>query len=212
MATATVQTKETQEKLTPQGALKVLKEGNKRFVGEKLKNKQHYRKQIGETAKGQYPFAAIVSCVDSRVTVEDIFDLNNGDAFSGRLAGNIVNEDMLGSLEFATKVAGSKVVLILGHTACGAVKGACDGVELGNLTVLLDKIKPSVEKVGKNFKGEKSSENAEFVEAVCEENVRHVIEKVKEDSSVISELIDVGDVLLVGGIYNLATGEVRFLD
>lgn len=209
MATSVVQTRETQESLSPQEVLRILKDGNERFVGAKPVNKGNYRQQIAETAKGQFPFAAMVSCVDSRVAVEDIFDLNNGDAFSGRLAGNVVNEDMLGSLEFATAVAGAKVILILGHTGCGAIKGACDGVELGNLTTLLDKIKPSVEKVREDY-GDLAE--AEFIEAVCEENVRSMMQKVIRESGVIKDLIESGKVLLVGGVYDLATGKVRFIN
>jgi carbonic anhydrase len=165
------------------------------------------------TARGQYPYAAILSCLDSRVTVEDIFDLHNGDAFSGRIAGNVVNDDMLGSFEFATKLAGAKVLLILGHTSCGAVKGACDDAKLGNLTGLLDRIEPAVDLVGKSWTdGEKNSKNTKFVEAVGEENVRLTMEKVKKDSPIIKEMIEKGEVVLVGGVYDLETGMVRFFE
>lgn len=208
-----VQTKETQSAMTPAQALQLLKDGNTRFHTHKSKNQKNYRKQVALTAKGQFPYAAIISCLDSRVTVEDIFDLNNGDAFNGRVAGNVVNGDMLGSFEFATKVSGSKVILVLGHSKCGAVKGACDDVELGNLTGLLNKIEPAVEIISKSWKdGEKNSKNAAFVEAVGEENVRHVMETIKKDSPIIREMIEKGEVILAGGVYDLDTGIVRFID
>ena len=208
-----IQTKDLQARITPQQALQKLKDGNKRYIADKIVNQKKYRKQAVLTARGQYPFAAILSCLDSRVAVEDIFDLNNGDAFSGRIAGNVVNNDMLGSFEFATKLAGAKVILILGHTSCGAVKGACDGAKLGNLTGLLERIEPAVSLVGKIWtEGEKNSKNTKFVEAVGEANVRLTMEKVKKDSSVIKDLIDNGNVVLVGGIYDLETGTVRFLE
>ncbi len=208
-----IQTKDLQTKITTQQALQKLKEGNERFVAGKSVNQKNYRKQAVLTARGQYPFAAILSCVDSRVTVEDIFDLNNGDAFSGRIAGNVVNDDMLGSFEFATKLAGAKVLLVLGHTSCGAVKGACDDAKLGNLTGLLDHIEPAVEKVEKSWTdGATNSKNPAFVEAVSEENVRLTMEKVKKDSPIIKEMVENGTVLLVGGIYNLETGKVTFFE
>jgi carbonic anhydrase len=207
-----VQTKETSAILLPEQALQNLKDGNARFAAGKSKNQKKYRKQVSVTAKGQYPFAAIVSCIDSRISVDDVFDLNNGDAFNGRIAGNIVNNDMLGSLEFATKVSGAKVILVLGHSNCGAIKGACDDVKLGNLTGLLDKIEPAVEIIGKSWTdGEKDSHNPAFVEAVGLENVRNVIANIKKDSAIIKELVEKGEVVLVGGVYDLETGVVRFL-
>lgn len=207
------QTKETQAAMTSQQGLQVLKDGNLRFVAGKMKNQKNYRKQLSVTAKGQYPFASILSCLDSRVAVEEIFDLNNGDAFNGRVAGNVVNPDMLGSFEFATKLAGSKVILVLGHTSCGAIKGACDRAELGNLTGLLDRIEPAVDLISKDWmNGEKNSKNHEFVEAVSEANVRLVKEEIMKESPVIKELIESGKVILVGGIYDLETGRVRFLE
>lgn len=207
------QTKETQSALTPQQGLQMLKDGNQRFVSGKLKNQKNYRKQIVATAAGQYPFASILSCLDSRVTVESIFDLNNGDAFNGRVAGNVMNPDMLGSFEFATKLAGSKVIVVLGHTSCGAVKGACDDAELGNLTGLLDRIEPAVNLIGTNWKdGDKNSKNTAFVEAVSEANVKLVRDSITKESAVIKELVESGKVMIVGGIYDLETGKVRFLD
>ena len=208
-----VQTSETQKALTPAQALQKLKDGNVRFAAGKSVNQKKYRKQVSMTAKGQYPYAAILSCLDSRVAVEDIFDLNNGDSFNGRIAGNVMNPDMLGSFEFATKLAGAKVVMVLGHTKCGAVKGACDFAEMGNLTGLLDRIEPAVNWVGKDWTdGEKNSKNAKFVEAVGETNVRLVMEGVKKDSPILKELIDTGKVILVGGVYDLETGVVRFIN
>ena len=199
--------------MTSAQALQKLKDGNARFVAGNVKNHKNYRKQISVTAKGQYPYAAILSCLDSRVAVDDIFDLNNGDSFNGRIAGNVMNPDMLGSFEFATKLSGAKVVLILGHTNCGAVKGACDFAEIGNLTGLLDRIEPAVNFIAKDWKhGEKNSKNHDFVEAVGEKNVRLVMENISKDSPILKELIDSGKVMLVGGVYDLETGVVRFLD
>jgi carbonic anhydrase len=207
------ETKESQAAMTPQMGLQRLKEGNERYVRNKLDDNKKFRKQAAYTAKGQYPFATILSCIDSRVSAEEIFDLGNGDAFNGRVAGNVVTPDMLGSFEFATKLAGSKVLMVLGHTSCGAVKGACDGAKLGNLTGLLNRIQPAVDLVGKSWMdGEKNSKNSKFVEAVGEANVRLTMEEVKKQSPVMKEMIDSGKLLLVGGIYNLETGRVSYLD
>ncbi len=208
-----ITTKKMQAAVTPQQALQALKDGNARFVSGKPKNQPNYRKQVAFTAKGQAPHYAIVSCLDSRVSVDDIFDLNNGDAFNARVAGNIVNEDILGSLEFATAVSGADVIVVLGHTNCGAIKGACDDVKLGNLTGLLDKIQPAVFEIGKDWKnGEKNSKNHDFVEAVGHENVELQMSLILEKSPIIKDLIAKGTVKLVGAIYDLETGRVRFLD
>ena len=207
------ETKESQAAMTPQMALQRLKDGNARYVRNKLKDNKNFRKQAGFTAKGQYPFATILSCIDSRVSAEEIFDLGNGDAFSGRVAGNVATPDMLGSFEFATKLAGSKVLLVLGHTSCGAVKGACDMAEMGNLTGLLDRIKPAVDLIGRSWMdGEKNSKNSKFVDAVGEANVRLTMEKIRNDSPIMNELIDSGKLLLVGGVYDLESGQVRYLN
>lgn len=202
-------TKEQQEKITPEKGLERLKEGNKRFVSnQKL---DHYLlEQVSETSKGQNPFAIILSCIDSRTSSELIFDQGMGDIFNARVAGNIVNEDILGSMEFACKVAGSKLIVVLGHTSCGAVKGACDNVELGNLTVLLDKIKPSVE--GVDYDGDRSSKNIEFVDKVAEENVHRVIDDIQNRSSILKEMIQNGEIGIAGGMYNVETGVVEFYD
>ncbi len=207
------ETKESQAAMTPQMALQKLKDGNERYVRGKLKDNKNFRKQAAFTAKGQYPFATILSCIDSRVSAEEIFDLGNGDAFNGRVAGNVATPDMLGSFEFSTKLAGSKVLLVLGHTSCGAVKGACDMAKMGNLTGLLERINPAVDFIGKSWMdGEKNSKNSKFVEAVGEANVKLTMEKIKEESPVMKELIDSGDLLLVGGVYDLETGVVRYLN
>ncbi len=207
-----VQTKDSQSALSADDALKLLKEGNARFIDGKLKNQDNYRDQVSQTADGQYPFASILSCLDSRVGVEQIFDLNNGDAFVGRVAGNVMNPDMLGSFEFATKLAGSKLIVVLGHTQCGAVKGACDGAELGNLTGLLNRIEPAVDLVSKDWMdGLKSSKNARFVDAVVEANVRLARDGIVKESPVIKELVDEGKVKIVGAVYDLESGLVRFL-
>ena len=207
-----ITTKKKQAEITPQQALQNLKDGNARFATGKPKNQQNYRKQVAFTAKGQAPHYAIVSCLDSRVSVDDVFDLNNGDAFNARIAGNIVNEDILGSLEFATAVSGADVIVVLGHTNCGAVKGACDDVKLGNLTGLLDKIQPAVKEIGKDWtNGEKNSKNHEFVEEVGHANVELQMEIIKQKSPIIKDLIDKGKVILVGAIYDLETGKVKFL-
>lgn len=203
------QTKETQSKLTPQKAKEVLLEGNKRFVNN-LKLNRNLLQQVNETSDGQYPFAAILSCIDSRTSAELIFDQGLGDIFSARIAGNIVNEDILGSMEFACKVAGSKLIVVLGHTSCGAVKGACDHVQLGHLSGLLNKIKPSVDSI--HYEGEKSSKNAEFVEMVAVDNVSRMVREVPQQSPLLKEMIENGEIGIVGAMYNVETGIVEFYD
>lgn len=213
MLAEVVTTKSIQESYTPDGAVNALLEGNKRFVSQKTVE-QNYSKQIELTAEGQYPFAAVVACIDSRVPVETVFDQGVGDIFTARVAGNFVNTDILGSLEFACKVAGAKAVVILGHTSCGAVKGACDNVELGNLTAMLENIKPAVEKVSATVAEEtdKSSANPEFVQSVAETNVVLTIERLREDSPLLNEMAENGEIKLVGAMYDVASGEVSLLD
>lgn len=201
------QTKESQAQLTPRQAREILLEGNQRFVNS-LSYNRNLLEQANETAGGQYPFAVVLSCIDSRTSAELIFDQGLGDIFSVRIAGNIVNEDILGSMEFACKVAGSKLVVVLGHTRCGAVKGACDQVELGNLSTLLHKIKPSVDAV--QYEGERSSKNGEFVEMVAEKNVMNVMEEIQQKSPILREMIEEGQIDIVGGMYNVETGVVEF--
>ena len=202
-------TKESQSNLTPEMAIQFLKEGNQRFVNN-LKMNRNLLQQVNETSQGQHPFAIILSCIDSRTSAELIFDQGLGDIFSARIAGNVVNDDILGSMEFATKLAGAKLVVVLGHTNCGAVKGACDGAKLGHLTGLLNKIKPSVDAI--KYDGERSSKNMEFVEKVAEENVHRMTDYVRERSEILDEMINNGQVGIIGGMYNVETGIVDFYD
>ena len=201
-------TKEMQAAITPSMGLGLLKEGNKRFVNN-LKVNRNLLQQANETSDGQHPFAVILSCIDSRTSAELIFDQGLGDVFSVRIAGNIVNEDILGSMEFACKVAGSKLVVVLGHTKCGAVKGACDHVEMGNLTALLSKLQPSVEKETIT-KEKRNSQNSEFVENVASINVKQMVNAIQERSVVLHEMIEKGEIGICGAMYNVETGNVEF--
>ena len=203
----TTQTKESQTAMTPEKALQMLKDGNARFVSKNMGDRD-LLKQVDATSTGQYPFAAVLSCIDSRVPAEIVFDQGIGDIFSARVAGNFINEDILGSLEFACKAAGSKLIVILGHSSCGAVKGACDDVKLGNLTGLLGKIKPAVNAVDEN--GDRSSANADFVQRVSDKNVELAIEDLKAKSPVLAEMLDAGEISLVGAMYDVKTGKVSF--
>lgn len=210
MNETTVITKEEQEKLTPQQALDLLKEGNARFLANEFINRDHFE-HIASTANGQNPFAAILGCIDSRVPAEIVFDLGVGDIFNIRIAGNFVNTDILGSLEFACKVAGSKVILVLGHTSCGAVKGACDDVSLGNLTGLLANIKPSVEAIT-DVQGERNSSNPEYVQKVADKNVELAVQGILEGSEVLREMSENGEILIAGAMYDVSTGKVTFYE
>lgn len=201
-------TQEMQASITPAKALELLKEGNKRFINN-LKVNRNLLQQANETSDGQHPFAVILSCIDSRTSAELIFDQGLGDVFSVRIAGNIVNEDILGSMEFGCKAAGAKIIVVLGHTKCGAVKGACDHVEMGNLTGLLAKIQPAVNDE-KQTKENRTSGNAEFVEHVAELNVKRTVKLITEHSPILKELIDTGKIGIIGGMHNIATGEVTF--
>lgn len=203
-------TKEMQAAITPAKALELLKEGNKRFVNN-LKVNRDLLQQANETKDGQYPFATILSCIDSRTSAELIFDQGLGDIFSIRIAGNVINEDILGSMEFACKVAGSKIIVVLGHTKCGAVKGACDHVEMGHLTTLLTKIAPAVE-MEKTITSERNSKNAQFVEKVAELNVRRTVKSILERSPILKELAESGQVGLIGGVHDITSGEVTFYE
>jgi carbonic anhydrase len=202
--------KELQSNITPKKALELLKEGNQRFVNN-LKAHRNLLEQVNETRDGQWPFAIILSCIDSRTSAELIFDQGLGDVFSVRIAGNIVNTDILGSMEFACKVAGSKLVVVLGHTKCGAVKGACDHVEMGNLTELLSKLQPSVYKE-KKTKENRDSSNPQFVENVAQINVKESVRTVLERSSILRQMVNEGDIGLIGAMYNIETGEVNFYE
>ena len=201
-------TKETQEAITPTLALELLKKGNNRFV-KNLKINRNLLQQASETSDGQHPFAVILSCIDSRTSAELIFDQGLGDIFSVRIAGNIINEDILGSMEFGCKVAGSKIIVVLGHSKCGAVKGACDHVEMGHLTGLLSKIKPAVDKEIDTIEN-RNSNNAHFVENVAALNVNHSVQSIMERSPIIKELVENGQIGIVGGMHDITTGEVVF--
>ncbi|GAA4275029.1 carbonic anhydrase family protein [Aquimarina gracilis] len=205
-------TKETQAAITPQKAVELLKEGNERFVNNK-KAGRDLLEQVSDTKSGQFPFATILSCIDSRVSSELIFDQGIGDIFSARVAGNFVNEDILGSMEFACKLAGTKLVLVLGHTACGAVKGACDDAKLGNLTALISKIKPAVEAVTEPADTSlRNSKNIDFVNEVAVKNVNMTIDNIRKDSEVLRDMEDNGEILILGGMYDINDGKVTFFD
>ncbi|MBV8253345.1 MAG: carbonic anhydrase [Chitinophaga sp.] len=204
-------TKESQNSLTPEMALQYLKEGNLRFVNN-LRANRDLLSQVNATRDWQYPFATVLSCMDSRTSVELIFDQGLGDIFSIRIAGNVLNRDILGSMEFGTQLAGSKIIVVLGHTQCGAIKGACDDVHLGNLTQLLDKIKPAIDSETSTPIENRTGKNTEFVKTVTENNVRHVMEQLKAESPIIAELADSGAIKIVGGIYHLETGAVTFFE
>jgi carbonic anhydrase len=202
--------KEMQDAITPTMAIEILKEGNKRFVNN-LKVNRNLLQQANETSDGQHPFAVILSCIDSRTSAELIFDQGLGDVFSVRIAGNIINEDILGSMEFACKVAGSKIIVVLGHTKCGAIKGACDHVEMGNLTALLSKIQPAVYDE-KTETENRSSSNGEFVEKVATINVKRTVHAIMERSPILKEMIEKGEIGIVGGTHDITTGLVTFYD
>ncbi len=202
--------KEIQSTITPRKALEILKEGNNRFINN-LKAHRNLLEQANETRDGQWPFATILSCIDSRTSAELIFDQGLGDVFSVRIAGNIVNTDILGSMEFACKVAGSKLIVVLGHTKCGAVKGACDHVEMGNLTELLSKIQPAVYQE-KTTSENRNSSNSTFVENVAEINVKRNVKNIIERSFVLEQMIENGEIGIVGAMHNIETGEVSFYE
>lgn len=202
--------KEIQSAITPRKALEILKEGNNRFINN-LKAHRNLLEQVNETRDGQWPFATILSCIDSRTSAELIFDQGLGDVFSVRIAGNIVNTDILGSMEFACKVAGSKLIVVLGHTKCGAIKGACDHVEMGNLTELLSKIQPAVYQE-KTTTENRNSSNAVFVENVAEINVKRNVKNIIERSFVLEKMIENGEIGIVGAIHDIETGTVSFYD
>jgi carbonic anhydrase len=203
-------TKETQASISPEQAIQHLKEGNNRFIKNNLINRD-LLDQVKDTSSGQFPFATILSCIDSRVSSELIFDQGIGDIFSVRVAGNFVNEDILGSMEFACKLAGTKVVIVLGHTACGAVKGACDDAKLGNLTALISKIKPAVKAVVEPTEESlRNSSNIEFVNTVAEKNVHMTIDNIRSQSPVLKEMEDEGAIKIIGAMYDIKDGAVSF--
>ncbi|MGB3774487.1 MAG: carbonic anhydrase family protein [Leeuwenhoekiella sp.] len=200
--------KAKQDSLTPDDVLKDLTEGNKRFVDGAM-HKRDYAAQIKGTTGGQWPEAVILGCIDSRVPVEHIFDQGIGDLFVARVAGNFENKDILGSLEYSCKVAGSKLVMVLGHESCGAVKAACDDVKLGNITHLLENIKPAV-KITKTD-GERSSSNADFVAGVVENNVKLTLDRIRKGSPILEEMERNGEIKIVGGVYSISSGKVNLL-
>lgn len=209
MATIT-QTKETQAQITPASALQMLKDGNQRFLDKALINRDLHE-QVQGTTLGQYPFAVILGCIDSRVPVETVFDQGIGDVFTARVAGNFVNTDILGSIEYGCKVAGSRLVVVLGHTSCGAIKGACDDVQLGNVTSLIEKLKPSVEAVETADGTDRSSANKTFVNDVVYKNVELTIKNIYKYSPVLAEMAEDGDIDIVGAVYDITSGKVDFL-
>ncbi len=203
-------TKETQESLTPDLALEFLKEGNKRFINN-IKVNRNLLQQVNETSSNQFPFAAVLSCIDSRTSAELIFDQGLGDIFSIRIAGNILNNDILGSMEFACKKVGSKLIVVLGHTNCGAIIGACDDVKLGHLTSLIEKIKPAIE-LETETKSDRNGRNITFTENVSVNNVKLTVEGIRKRSSILSEMEKENKIRIVGGIYDVETGKVTFLE
>jgi carbonic anhydrase len=205
-----VLTQAEQQALSPDDVVKLLKDGNQRFVSGNTTRRDHVA-QVRDAANGQHPMAIILSCVDSRVPVEEVFDLGIGDVFVARVAGNFENTDILGSAEFATKVSGAKLVLVMGHESCGAIKAAIDGAELGNITAMLKNIQPAIDAVS-DYEGEKSGTNDVFVHKVAEKNVSLTMERVRQRSAILKGMEDQGDIKIVGAIYNMKTGAIEFLD
>ncbi len=203
-----VLTKEEQAALTPDMVIQSFKEGNGRFMRNDLTARNH-SEQVRKSTNAQYPKAIVLSCVDSRVPVEDVFDRGIGDIFVARVAGNFVNEDILGSMEFACKVSGSKLILVMGHEHCGAVKAAVDDVKLGNITSMLAKIRPAVEAV--EYSGARTSENDEFVHLACKSNVRNTIENIRKQSPILKEMEEKGAIKIMGAVYDMDSGEVSFM-
>jgi carbonic anhydrase len=208
-ARADALTKELRDKLTPEQIIQAMKKGNKRFR-EGIRKERNYLREQQASAKGQYPAAVLLTCMDSRAPAEVIMDLGIGDIFNCRVAGNVKNADILGSMEYACKLAGTKVVLVMGHTACGAIKGAIDNAELGNLTGLLAKIKPAM--AATDYRGERSAKNYAFVDAVARKNVEMTVADIRKDSPVLAELEAKGGIKVAGAMYNLETGAVEFFD
>ena len=202
------QTKETQTNLTPKSALELLKKGNQRFLNKSMAERD-LNAQVHATSTGQFPFACVLGCIDSRVPSELVFDQGIGDLFNVRIAGNFVNTDILGSMEFACKVAGSKLILVLGHTQCGAVKGACDHVQLGNLTTMLENFDPVLDAT--DYAGDRSSKNTEFVNLVTQKNIEMTIDKIRKESPVLNEMEKNDEILIAGALYDVADGTVSFL-
>jgi carbonic anhydrase len=205
-----VLTQEKQQALKPEDVARLLRVGNQRFVSGTLTSRDHTA-QIREAAGGQFPMAIVLSCVDSRVPVEDVFDLGIGDIFVARVAGNFENTDILGSMEFATKISGAKLILVLGHEDCGAVKAAIDQAQLGNITAMLENIKPAVEALS-SYKGDQTSANPEFVHLVAEKNVRLSMDDIRKRSPILKEMEDQGQIKIIGALYDMNSGTVEFLE
>ena len=211
LQTGKVITKEEQSKLTPDKVIETLKKGNEAFAGNNLRV-QNSTERVHNAAEEQYPEAIILSCIDSRVPVEDIFQCGIGDIFVARVAGNIVNPDILGSMEYACKVSGSKLVVVLGHGNCGAIKSVLNEVELGNITGLLEKIKPALSESKENYSGETKSSNHDFVETVCHTNVKLMVNEIRKNSPILKEMEDNGEIKIVGAMYDIHTGKVDFFE
>jgi len=203
-------TQDKQKQLTPDSVLQSFKDGNKRFVEGKLMQRD-YSKQVAQTSQGQYPEAIVLSCIDSRVPVEIVFDRGIGDIFVARVAGNVADADVLGSMEYSCKVSGAKLILVLGHSNCGAIKSAIDDVKLGNITGLLDKIQPSVKSFS-DYSGDKSSKNYKFVDMVGKKNVNETINVIRKNSPILKEMEDKGEIKIAGAFYDIETGKIEFLD
>lgn len=204
-----VLTQEQQAKLTPQSVLAELMAGNRRFISNVLTERNH-SKQVREAYAGQFPKAVVLSCLDSRIPVEDVFDRGVGDIFVARVAGNFINEDILGSMEFACHVAGAKLIIVLGHTHCGAIQAAIDNVQVGNITPMLAKIRPALE-TAQPFRGEKTSENPEYVAHICRENIRMAVRQIRKESTILKGLKDDGLIDIIGAYYDLGSGEVSLI-
>ena len=196
--------------MTPEKALNFLLEGNQRFLLN-MRINRNYLEQVRDTSEGQFPFATVLSCIDSRIPTEIIFDQGVGDLFNARIAGNFVNDDIIGSLEFACKVAGSKLIMVLGHTSCGAIKGACDDVHLGKLTQMLEKIKPAVNAVQTEAEEARNSSNLDFVNKVSIENVKIATKAIRDSSEVLRDMIDKHEIEVVGAIYDVSSGRVELI-
>jgi len=208
--TSSVLTAEEQAALSPEDVINILQEGNQEFIDDNLTIRNNTQR-VRDAALAQYPKAVILSCIDSRVPVEDVFHRGIGDIFVARVGGNIVNPDILGSIEYACKVSGSKAVVVLGHEYCGAIKSAIDDAKLGNITTLLAKIRPAVLEAGKDFAGDKTSKNPDFVEEVCHKNIELTVKEIREKSPVLKEMEDKGEIVIVGAVYEMKTGKVTFL-
>lgn len=206
-----VLTKAEQESLTPEEVLRELIEGNERFKNSNVTQRQHSEEIRKVVTGGQFPKAIVLSCLDSRVPVEDVFDQGLGDVFVGRVAGNFANTDLIGSMEFACKVAGAKLIFVMGHQHCGAIKGAIDDVHLGNITSMLANIKPAVE-MSQNFEGEKTSKNDAFVKTVNKNNIRNTISQIRAKSEILKEMESKGQIKIVGAYYSLLTGKLEFVE